>query len=396
MKPKSGFFFIVVVLFLWSLNGKSLADDRAILSKNIISTPELVARGKTVYSTNCATCHGPEGKGDGPAAAAFTPKPRNFTAEPFKEGGAPSQIFYTVTNGMGSMPSFSSLPLEDRIAVVHYIHSLTPNKEKDTPETLAKIGLGPDYKPLTDFQAEEFPELPVSFIMERMAVDGNIHSLNPKNLIQEQKKQKAGPPAPAVPPPVVTKPNLDRGRELYVYCVTCHGENGEGSSLISAPQIAGQDADYIIAQINKFKTGSRGAHPDDESGLKMRPMAQILRSENDIIHVAHYVHQLQPAKPVPTLEGGNAEKGKAAFAMCASCHGADGKGMKAMSAPSLRYLQDWYILAQIQKFKAGLRGSDPRDTTGIQMKGMSMTVSDEMVKDIAAYLESLDSKEGKR
>lgn len=35
--------------------------------------------GKKIFETNCAACHGPEGKGDGAAAAALNPKPRNFT-----------------------------------------------------------------------------------------------------------------------------------------------------------------------------------------------------------------------------------------------------------------------------------------------------------------------------
>lgn len=392
MKQMTRYFFIIVVLFLVSLVGPTEADDRELLSKNIVSSPELIARGKTVYSTNCTTCHGPEGKGDGPAATAFTPKPRNFYAEPFKQGGAPSQIFLTLTNGMGSMPSFSSLAVEDRMSVVHYIYTLNPNKAKESPESLAKIGLGPDYKPLADFQEDQSPELPVSFIMERMAVDGNIRSLKPKDLIKEQEKQKAGPVVTAPPPTAPTPPDLERGKKLYVYCKTCHGEKGEGSPLVGAPQLSGQDTDYIIAQFTKFQTGVRGAHPNDESGLKMRPMAQLLQNREDLIHLAHYIHQLKTVKPSRTLEGGDVERGKTAFAMCSSCHGADAKGIKALSAPSLRYLQDWYILAQIQKFKEGYRGSDPRDTMGAQMKGMAMTLNEQMVRDITAYLETLDSK----
>ncbi len=35
--------------------------------------------GAKTYATYCSSCHGPEGKGDGAAAAAMTPKPRDFT-----------------------------------------------------------------------------------------------------------------------------------------------------------------------------------------------------------------------------------------------------------------------------------------------------------------------------
>src|SRR5437879_12016879 len=37
-----------------------------------------VAQGQVVYETRCAPCHGLGGGGDGPAAAAIEPKPRNF------------------------------------------------------------------------------------------------------------------------------------------------------------------------------------------------------------------------------------------------------------------------------------------------------------------------------
>uniref|UniRef100_UPI001C3E5745 c-type cytochrome n=1 Tax=Picosynechococcus sp. (strain ATCC 27264 / PCC 7002 / PR-6) TaxID=32049 RepID=UPI001C3E5745 len=43
-------------------------------------TPELVEKGKTIFQTTCATCHGTEGKGDGIAGATLNPKPRNFTS----------------------------------------------------------------------------------------------------------------------------------------------------------------------------------------------------------------------------------------------------------------------------------------------------------------------------
>jgi mono/diheme cytochrome c family protein len=42
------------------------------------------ADGSVVYATFCATCHGPQGKGDCPGAAALDPKPRNFTSGEFK------------------------------------------------------------------------------------------------------------------------------------------------------------------------------------------------------------------------------------------------------------------------------------------------------------------------
>jgi mono/diheme cytochrome c family protein len=52
--------------------------------------------GATVYNTNCATCHGPKGHGDGVAAAALNPKPADFAIGAFKYdangSGAPGDV----------------------------------------------------------------------------------------------------------------------------------------------------------------------------------------------------------------------------------------------------------------------------------------------------------------
>ncbi len=42
-----------------------------------------LAAGKAIYETNCAACHGATGTGDGAAAAALDPKPRDFTNQEY-------------------------------------------------------------------------------------------------------------------------------------------------------------------------------------------------------------------------------------------------------------------------------------------------------------------------
>lgn len=375
-----------VLLGIACLALSARADELQDISNNIASTPDLVAKGHTVFMTNCMTCHGAEGKGDGPAAVAFNPKPRNFTVEKFKQGSSPSAAYFTVSNGMGSMPAFVSMSVADRMAAVHYVLSLSPNHEKDIPETLAKIGLDPAGKPLAGFKGKA-DDLPVEFIIERLATDGNINSINYAELIKKIADQKALDLA-ASTPKVIT-PDLKRGETLFTYCKICHGAEGQGTVLAKAPQIAGQDTDYLITQLKKFQSGVRGSNPNDVNGLRMRPMSRLLQSEEDVVHVANYIHQLKPVKAPSTL-GGDPQRGQAFFGTCMTCHGADAMGVKAMNAPALAHLQDWYIAEQIHQFKAGYRGTDSRDTTGATMRGMAMTiVDDQTLKDIAAYIGSL-------
>ena len=41
-------------------------------------TPEFIAKGKELFVSTCSSCHGQDGKGNGPAGGALNPKPRNF------------------------------------------------------------------------------------------------------------------------------------------------------------------------------------------------------------------------------------------------------------------------------------------------------------------------------
>lgn len=140
--------------------------DAEAMKKFMEPSDEFRAQGKTVYAAQCATCHGPAGKGDGPAAAALTPKPRNFTSGEWKLGGTPAQVFNTISKGSPgtSMPPFDTLSVKDRWALVHYVRSLSPNQPEETEETLNASGLLPaegQAKPTT-------PELPIDFTIERM------------------------------------------------------------------------------------------------------------------------------------------------------------------------------------------------------------------------------------
>jgi high-affinity iron transporter len=86
-------------------------------------TPALLERGKTLYASNCLGCHGAKGDGKGPAGAYLLPKPRNFTAEPFKKGNKPEEVFQTLSTGIpaSTMVSFGKLPEQERWALVYYV-----------------------------------------------------------------------------------------------------------------------------------------------------------------------------------------------------------------------------------------------------------------------------------
>jgi mono/diheme cytochrome c family protein len=94
-------------------------------------TPEVVAKGKSSYETNCSACHGDGGRGDGVAGAALEPKPRDLVAGKFKRGVALAQVYETLEKGIDgtTMTSYAHLPEEERWALAYYVLELRKAKK---------------------------------------------------------------------------------------------------------------------------------------------------------------------------------------------------------------------------------------------------------------------------
>ena len=74
---------------------------------------ESIARGKGLFQTHCVVCHGPGGRGDGPAAAGLNPKPPNLV----KMAGhhTDGDIAWKIENGRGAMPAWKGKLKEKEI-----------------------------------------------------------------------------------------------------------------------------------------------------------------------------------------------------------------------------------------------------------------------------------------
>jgi cytochrome c553 len=183
---------------------------------------------------------------------------------------------------------------------------------------------------------------------------------------------------------------LSHGRDVFKTCEPCHGTDGAGNLALRAPAIAGLPDWYVAAELGKFQKNIRGAHPDDEEGARMRPMARTLYRPGDLQAVSAYVASLPHVKVPPVLSGDRVAGEKHYTAICVACHGPDGKGNQAMNAPPLPQQADWYMVAQLEKFKTGMRGASALDMEGSQMKAMSATLMDTTaMRDVVAYIKSL-------
>jgi len=88
--------------------------------------------------------------------------------------------------------------------------------------------------------------------------------------------------------------NPKKGEAIWVgNCTFCHGEEGQGSQDFGAPRLAGQSDWYLVGQLNKFRSGLRGAHEKDTRGKQMQSMSLILPDEQSVLDVATFISQMK-------------------------------------------------------------------------------------------------------
>lgn len=246
-----------------------------LLSASEFSVPrsdEWIAHGKEVYERRCVGCHGVAGDGNGPAATfMYKFRPRNFQLAVFKfrlvKGPLPTDgdLMRTITRGVRGtgMPTWHSLPVEDRLAVLQYI----------------KFELAVD---------RSDPSSPYAFFVE----------------------EPPGEPLYIGTPPTTTKAMLDRGKEVWqlAKCWECHGNTGKGDGE-KAPGLK-DDSGFPVPPAD-LTTGQFKSGPAVEdifrtmsTGLSGTPMPSYRDSlpEEDRWALAYYVLALSAFKDPLTGE----------------------------------------------------------------------------------------------
>lgn len=180
--------------------------------------------------------------------------------------------------------------------------------------------------------------------------------------------------------------DLENGKNLYAPCAACHGQAAEGLPALNGPALAGQDADYLLRQLRHFSAGLRGSDPADLPGAQMRGMVATLDGEAAMADVVAYIATL------PAVQSGSAavatRNGENQYnAACGACHGSRAEGNPRLNAPRLAGLAADYLRRQYQNFAGGLRGADPSDTYGQQMRMMSsMLATEQDLEDVIGFI----------
>ena len=107
-----------------------------------LSSDSVIARGREVFRANCASCHGDNGQGDGPAGLVLNPKPRNFhSAQGWTNGAKISEIYKTLQEGIvrNGMASYAYLSPADRFSLVHLIRKFHPAAPMDSDQEIQAL-----------------------------------------------------------------------------------------------------------------------------------------------------------------------------------------------------------------------------------------------------------------
>jgi cytochrome c553 len=176
-------------------------------------------------------------------------------------------------------------------------------------------------------------------------------------------------------------------------CAACHGGEGAGNVGMLAPPIAGQDAAYLIRQLQQFRNKQRGGDPASGAAASMQAVALAIVDDASIDALAHYMAKMKAPsiKVAPPPPGSPLNAGKGTFSVCVACHGTRGEGNTALAAPRLNLLPAWYMQAQLKAFREGTRGTHADDKPGQQMRQIARdtVADDETVKAVSEYIATL-------
>lgn len=87
--------------------------------------------------------------------------------------------------------------------------------------------------------------------------------------------------------------DINKGRQIYASCGTCHGYKAEGNRILRAPKLTNFSPAYLHRQMQYFMDGLRGQDPRDTYGVQMAAYAKLLPDEQAIADVVAYINSIE-------------------------------------------------------------------------------------------------------
>lgn len=193
--------------------------------------------------------------------------------------------------------------------------------------------------------------------------------------------QAQAPGADAVP----AFKKLDSIEARVQGCVTCHGQQGQGTGNGYFPRIAGKPSGYLYNQLIAFRNGTRHYPPMNYLVMYLPDAYLKEMAEHFAAQRPPYPPQERPNIGKAALDrgqalvvNGDASKGIPA---CVACHGKSLTGMEP-GIPGLAGLRSAYIAGQLTRWKVGERKAADPDC----MKRIANRLTDEDIAAVSAYL----------
>ena len=150
--------------------------------------------------------------------------------------------------------------------------------------------------------------------------------------------------------------NADSGKDKVATCVACHGQ--DGNSMVGLwPSLAGQNANYLVRQLQHIKSGKRSIAVmagllDNFSKEDLDDIAAFYASKNNTIGQVE-ADKVELGRKL--YYSGSLEKGIPA---CTACHSPKGKGNAPAGYPLLSGQQADYVTKSLKNYRSGERNND--------------------------------------
>jgi cytochrome c553 len=326
----------------------NFAMRRSVILHSIgIKTPPLndsalVLKGAGHYEIGCSPCHGSPVLRQPVIAQRMTPHPPDLAKEVAKWDA--EELFYIVKHGVKftGMPAWPAQERDDEVwAMVAFLRAL-PQLDADKYRQLIHDDITANQLDVAVARFSETADVP------RLVTDN---------------------------------------------CSRCHGRDGLGRDSHAFPKLAGQNPNYFYLTMQAYAHGQRN------SGI-MEPIAAALRAEV-IRELARYYADRRPPAPSTRLAQNTAaiERGKQIaeqgipsqrVPICVECHG-PGPDRKNPNYPELAGQYAEYLILQLTLFKKQQRGGT---TYAHLMRRVAHGLTEQQMRDVASYYESLSHGEG--
>ena len=176
--------------------------------------------------------------------------------------------------------------------------------------------------------------------------------------------------------------DVQRGRDAYAECQTCHRSDASGRARLVIPRLSGQHASVLIKQLMDIRSGLR-VNPD------MRDyMLDSDLTLQDFADMAAYLQSLPVVGEIGQGPPALVPRGQALYASdCTACHGEHGEGRAEFFYPMLASQHYGYLLREMDLILNGERGnSNPA------MPPILKNYSTDDKQAIAAYLAQMPAR----